>query len=290
MHLKSKFLSFALIVLFLFPAICYSDNLNIRLLSAAQKGDSTSVKSLLDKGADINFQNTRGDTALMLSMIKGDQKTVSTLLTNGARIHTKRNDGWTASMVAALNGHTRIMEILLDKGANVDAKGNSGQTLLITAAYGGHFDTVKLLLSKGANIDAKTEGGHTAISAAEKRGFPEIVKIIKNAKKSNSKELSNLMPPFDILLKGNNEVRVKNPNDFAVTVALRSGNRGKNFNVAADCVASVFMPNGKYQIFFVYSNKSGALFQGDDFKLNNNGVEIQIVKVVGGNYGIKRVK
>ena len=54
-------------------------------------------------------------------------------------------------------------------------------------------------------------------------------------------------------------------------------------------MASVFIPNGKYEIYFVYSNKPDALFKGDDFSLNNNGVEIRIVKVVGGNYGIRQV-
>lgn len=34
----------------------------------------------------------------------------------------------------------------------------------------------------------------------------------------------------------------------------------------------------EYKIYFVYSNKPDALFQGDDFVLNSNGIEIQIVK------------
>jgi hypothetical protein len=33
-----------------------------------------------------------------------------------------------------------------------------------------------------------------------------------------------------------------------------------------------------------------AIYQGDDFTLNDNGVEIQIVKAVNGNYGIRKVK
>lgn len=98
------------------------------------------------------------------------------------------------------------------------------------------------------------------------------------------------LPPFEKLLNGNNEVRVKNPNFFSVKVGLRVGNQGTNFDVASNGIYSVFVPNGPYKIYFIYSNKPSALFQGNDFTLNNNGIEIRIVKVVGGNYGIRQVK
>ncbi len=49
------------------------------------------------------------------------------------------------------------------------------------------------------------------------------------------------------------------------------------------------VPNGKYDIYFVYSNDEGGLYQGDSFTLKNNGVEIRIVEVISGNYGIQKV-
>lgn len=99
-----------------------------------------------------------------------------------------------------------------------------------------------------------------------------------------------LLPPFSEELRGSNPVRVCNPNDFAVATGIRVGTRGKNFDVPPNGVQTVYVPNGKYDIYFVYSDKPDALFQGDAFTLNNNGVEIQIVKVVDGNYGIRQVK
>jgi len=60
--------------------------------------------------------------------------------------------------------------------------------------------------------------------------------------------------------------------------------------VPANRVASVFVPDGTYDIYFIYLSAPDALFQGDGFTLRGNSVEIQIVKVVGGNYGIRRVK
>ncbi len=105
-----------------------------------------------------------------------------------------------------------------------------------------------------------------------------------------SVESGSVLPPFTKELSGNNEVRIKNPNAFNVMVGIRSEKGGKNFEVASNGSSSVLIPNGHYKIYFVYSSKPEALFQGDDFSLSNNGIEIQIVQVVGGNYGIKQVK
>jgi hypothetical protein len=109
------------------------------------------------------------------------------------------------------------------------------------------------------------------------------------SRKSAASKGANL-PPFDQPLVGPNEVRVRNPNEFAVQVGVRSGNKGKDFQVAASGVASISVPDGKYDIYFVYSDNPEALYQGDSFTLSDNGVEIQIVKVVNGNYGIRRVR
>jgi hypothetical protein len=75
-----------------------------------------------------------------------------------------------------------------------------------------------------------------------------------------------------------------------VKAGLRSGGKGKDLEVPANGVKSVYVPDGKYDIFFVYSDKPDNLFQGDGFTLNGNGVEIRIVQVVNGNYGIRQVK
>jgi prepilin-type N-terminal cleavage/methylation domain-containing protein len=112
----------------------------------------------------------------------------------------------------------------------------------------------------------------------------------KQEKAKPSPEPQNLLPPFSEELQGDNPVRVKNPNNFAVSTGIRSGGHGKNFDVPADGVQTVDVPNGKYDIYFVYSDRPDALFQGDSFTLNNNGVEIQIVQVVNGNYNIRQVK
>lgn len=162
---------------------------------------------------------------------------------------------------------------------------------------GASDDTTEYILSgkNGATLQKESngfillEGEAYYVKNVDSKGYMATNKTDKTTKKDPS--LSGiLLPPFTLSLKGNNEVRVRNPNDFNVTVGLRSEKSGRDFQVVANGVASVFVPNGKYEIYFIYSNKPDALFKGDDFSLNGNGVEIKIVKVVGGNYGIKRIK
>jgi hypothetical protein len=105
-----------------------------------------------------------------------------------------------------------------------------------------------------------------------------------------TEDKKSLLPTFSVLLQGPNEVRIRNPNDFSVTAGIRSADRGKDVTIPANSTRSGYVPDGQYDIFFVYSDKPDALFQGDPFTLNGNGVEIHIVKVVNGNYGIRQVK
>jgi len=126
-----------------------------------------------------------------------------------------------------------------------------------------------------------------------RRDSHETISPDKSARTPPSKE-QNTKPSGWLAmseeLSGQMEVRVKNPNEFKVKVRLRSDGKGKDFTVPADDIQSVRIPNGHYDIYFQYSTDPEGLYQGDSFTLNDNGVEIQIVKVVNGNYGIRKVK
>lgn len=91
-------------------------------------------------------------------------------------------------------------------------------------------------------------------------------------------------------LSGTTPVRVTNPNSYSVKVTLRSGTATKDFPVAANDNATVHVRDGRYDVFFQYSDDPDGLYQGDSFTLSGNGVEIQLVKAVGGNYGIRKIK
>jgi hypothetical protein len=91
-------------------------------------------------------------------------------------------------------------------------------------------------------------------------------------------------------LRGQMEVRVKNPNTFTVKVGLRSEGKGLDFEIGPDGIKTVTAPAGRYDIYFQYSSDPDGVYQGDSFTLNNEGVEIMIVKEVNGSYGTRKVK
>jgi hypothetical protein len=129
----------------------------------------------------------------------------------------------------------------------------------------------------------------SSISQPEVLPTPEK-RTVAETPQANTEPNVTPLPAYKDELIGRNEVRVRNPNDFAVAAGIRATAGGKNMTVPANGVRSVYIPDGKYDIYFVYSDRPNALFQGDGFTLNGNGVEIQIVKAVNGNYGIRQVK
>lgn len=156
----------------------FSQDLNQNLIQAAKRGDTATVKSLLDKGADVNAKsNKSGATALIFAAELGHFKIAETLLARGADVNIKDNKfGGTALLVAAMYGHINIVEALLTKGADVNAKSNDGWTALMTAAQRGHSDIVEALLNKEADVNIHEKiGGHTLLMVATAAGHADIV-------------------------------------------------------------------------------------------------------------------
>ena len=72
------------------------------------------VKLLIEKGANVNFQDKIGYTALMFAAVEGHEPIVQLLSRMGADHHMKSRDGDTASTVAAEEGHWNIVTYLDD--------------------------------------------------------------------------------------------------------------------------------------------------------------------------------
>lgn len=89
---------------------------------------------------------------------------------------------------------------------------------------------------------------------------------------------------------GGNELRVVNPGEHNVAVLIRSGELGRVLWVPAGTTRSVAVANATYELYFAYANEPTALYQGDSVSLIGRGVEIRLVKVSGGNYGMRRVR
>ncbi len=226
------------------------------------------LKLLLAKGADVNARDTYAPTP--------DQK-----------------GGNTPLHFAVLFGAKGLIDLLLEKGADVNLKNNNGETPLACAT--GAMAT-KLRSHGATEPDSVTP--QTTFSIPRNRLGDQDQQYLDGASPpaTGAGASRDSQPPPDGWpkcgeeLAGPNEVRIKNPNSFEVRVGLRSSGNGRDFLVPANRAVSTSVPNGPYKIYFCYSTEPESIYQGDDFTLANNGVEIQIVKVVDGNYGIRKVK
>ena len=85
---------------------------NEKMLIMAEKGDKKTIEELLHDGVDINSNNDKGLTALMLATQEGHKDIVELLLQNGADITLKNHEGKTALDLAKDEGFTEIVALL----------------------------------------------------------------------------------------------------------------------------------------------------------------------------------
>ncbi|KAJ9131878.1 hypothetical protein P3X46_034782 [Hevea brasiliensis] len=155
---------------------------------AARVEDESTVKLLLQKGANKDIRNKSGKTAyavaaeyghsrlfdslklgdsLCIAARKGEVRTMLKLIENGANINGGDPHGWTALHRAAFKGKVDAVRALLDKGLDIDAKDEDGYTALHCAVESGHADVIELLLKKGTDAEARKDKGVTAFQIDE---------------------------------------------------------------------------------------------------------------------------
>jgi hypothetical protein len=120
-----------------------------------------------------------------------------------------------------------------------------------------------------------------------------IIDRYKNIDKYSA--LAAMFPPCSGELSGSGSaVTVTNfKGNQPVFVGLFSGGKGKFFFVQSnknyDMSNYADVPNGNYEIYFVYANEMENLYKGDNFGLTNQKIRIELVLVEGGNFGIEKI-
>jgi len=102
-------------------------------------------------GADVNTKNKEDTTALTLAAFQGQTETLKTLLDAGAEVDARAGVGSNTALInAAMGGHAESVQVLLDSGADLGAKTTDGKTALMTAEEAGYTEIVELLKKAGA--------------------------------------------------------------------------------------------------------------------------------------------
>ncbi len=144
--------------------------INKDLLAACNTGNFSDVKRLLDKGANVLFQD-------------------------GATHHMYGDDENGPLHIAARANHIDIVKLLVEKKAKIDSKNRKKQTPLHLAIYGGELSIVELLVSNGANLEGVDIDGGTPLSWAAYLGNLEILKyLVEIGARLDTKDYNNSFP------------------------------------------------------------------------------------------------
>ena len=116
-------------------------------LRAALSGDTTTMRLLLEHGADPNLPTLAGTTPLMAA----------------AGVNWVVAQTYTESPQALIDAVTLCLEL----GADVNAANSMGLTALLGAVNRGSNDIIELLVARGARLDVQDKEGRTPMRWAE---------------------------------------------------------------------------------------------------------------------------
>lgn len=103
-------------LIFIIQMLCNGKIIDRKLIRHSRKGNYSKVVMLLEKGADINFRNGKGKTALIEAAQKGHFFVVKYLLQQGADVSILDNEFKTALVYSADNGRTDLVQLFQETG------------------------------------------------------------------------------------------------------------------------------------------------------------------------------
>jgi ankyrin repeat protein len=139
----------------------------------------TTVKFLLDHGADVNEKGGAQSYALFIASMQGHERVVQLLIERGAKVNVVDIECTNALMRASWNGNTRMAKLLLEHGVDVNARCGFGQNALEGAAtsFNGNTPMLKLLLDNGA-CDVISSTRYSALETLSEFGDSEAVELL----------------------------------------------------------------------------------------------------------------
>lgn len=189
-HVNAMFEAVARGFLDILLLLVNSENVNInvpqiwpkggRLLEkAAQGGQATMARHLLELGAEVNFQGGWYGTAIRAAALEGHKTVVQELLKHGANPHLSGNSPGSAMVAAIAFERSSVIDTLLQyDGLDVNNDEGMCGSQLQEAASIGNLELVRELVRRGGNVNATGGEYHTALQAACAEGHPMIVDLL----------------------------------------------------------------------------------------------------------------
>ena len=143
------------------------------------------INILIKNGADINYTDSRGNSALNYAIQREIEEVVRDLLERGVNVNNINNSNQTPLIIAASKkiyntkerlNNKNIINILLEKGVNIniDHRDNEHNTALNYAVENNKIEVVGDLLERGANVNNINNNNQTPLIIAALKNFYNI--------------------------------------------------------------------------------------------------------------------
>lgn len=147
------------------PSAAQSEDLKKQLrqyyFDAARNGNTKMLNEFIQAGYNLNSQDEKGYTALILAAYHGHKAMVDQLLKAGADACVQDKTGNTALMGAIFKGELKIAKTLVQASCSPDQKNYSGQTASMYAALFQRKDILDSLVKRGADTQIKDARGNS---------------------------------------------------------------------------------------------------------------------------------
>ncbi|WP_227318988.1 ankyrin repeat domain-containing protein [Cedecea davisae] len=189
-------------------------------LTAAERGDTATLKKCFGQGVEINVTNRQGRTAVTIASLNQQYDCVALLIDAGADINLQDETCFNPFLLSCLNNDLRLLRLVLPAKPDLTRLTRFGGVGITPASEKGHVEIVRellahteinvnhtnflgwtplleaivlndgaekqqeivqLLLEHGANPHMTDKYGKTPLELANEKGFREIAQLLINA-------------------------------------------------------------------------------------------------------------
>lgn len=206
-------------------------SLLLQELVSSMEANAERIDELLDSGADINYQNSKGFTALMLAVDAGNERIAEYLLRNGANPLIRNKRGCTARQLASQHsGLSHILKayelitatmnadlpaikaLLRTDNSIIDFQGPGGYSALLIAVEQNMVEIVNYLLAQGASLEVTSDKGESVFELVNSKAIMKLLQLEENTDEQNKEqfekpELKAVERQHDFFHKSNQKTR-----------------------------------------------------------------------------------
>ena len=148
------------------------------IIDEIQKEDKANlnlVSDLILLGANLDWQEGDGSTALHWCVDWNHSRIARMLIDAGADVNIQEGDGWTALHWCAVKNRPEIARMLIDAGADVNIQQNAGWTALHRCAMYNLPEISRMLIDAGADKTIPTNNGELPYELADTQELKELL-------------------------------------------------------------------------------------------------------------------